>query len=60
MSRTIRGSKGSGHEWRSKRPMSMFIEQSGNNCMRLQKRLCAKIERSQGKSEIKNQLKEID
>lgn len=54
MSRTIRGSKPSGYDFWSSRPMSGM----GHDVSL--KRLCHRIERQQGRAEVRQQVAEME
>lgn len=54
MSRTIRGSKGAGYDYWSRRPMSGM----GHDVSL--KRLCHRIERQQGRNEVRQQMEELE
>lgn len=54
MSRTIRGSKASGYDFWSRRP------NSGNGFGAIVKRICHRVERLQGRDEVRRQVIEME
>lgn len=54
MSRTIRGTKSSGFDFWSRRP------NSGNGCGAVAKQICHRVERLQGRVEVRRQMAELE